>query len=340
MKTAVLLINLGTPNALDLKSMKTYLAEFLMDGRVLKIPKALRWILVNLIIVPFRARANLKNYGKIWMKEGSPLMVYANRLSEGIKAFFDGKYAVEVAMRYQEPSIDGKISQLVRQGYTRIVVVPLYPQYASATTGSVAESVCLSLQKKWHVPSVEFMAPFYHDELYLDAVAKVSAKYLREPFDHYVFSYHGLPVKHLQIGETGAKHCKGNDRCCLKKTDANAFCYRAQCVRTTRGLVAKLKLDPKKVTTCFQSRFGNDPWIQPFTTEVLVRLAKKKKKRVAVLCPAFVADCIETLEEINIGEKENFIEAGGENLTMIPCLNDSPVWIENLGLMLRRRFQL
>ena len=340
--SAVVLVNLGTPPDTSLKSLRVYLREFLMDPRVINLPYLNRWLLVNGIIAPMRPFKIKKNYEKIWMKEGSPLKVYTESLTHALQAEFDrelGDQSPEViyAMRYGQPSIAYTTKKLAKQGITDVLIVPLYPQYASATIGSVYDAFFKQLRKLWHVPTTRGVRPFYNDPLFIEAAAEQAKPFMNNSYDAYLFSYHSLPSNHLTIGETGKNHCKMEDGCCGQSSPDNRFCYRAQCLTTTRLIAQALGVDPKKVLTSFQSRLGYSQWILPYTTNLIHELPKKGVKKLLVFSPSFVTDCIETLEEIGHTEKHNFLAQGGEVFDLVPCVNASPLWVKNFCTLLAKQ---
>lgn len=336
-KTGLLLINLGTPSAPTPEAVRSYLREFLSDPRVISIPGPLRWLLVNLVIAPFRAPKSAEAYRSIWTDRGSPLLVHSQDLAEKMRARLDAlseergapKVHVELAMRYGTPGIPGALEKMRRQGVGRIVVFPLYPHYASSTTGSSAERVLEVAKAEWAMPALAFVPAFYDHPRFLDAVVEAGRE-AHEAFapDHVLFSYHGLPEEHVTMCDPTGQHCLKSDACCDAVVEADAFCYRAQCVATTRGLVERLGLGEDDWSFSFQSRLGRQPWLKPYTDDVLVEIAGRGKKRLAVYCPAFVADCLETLEEIGIRARADFRAAGGEDLKLMPCLNAHDAWVE------------
>jgi ferrochelatase len=333
MKSGVLLINLGTPAAPRTGEVRRYLREFLSDPRVIDIAAPLRWLLVNAVIAPFRAPRSARAYAKIWSARGSPLLFNGLDLRDSLRERLG--VPVELAMRYGEPSIAAGLEALARAGCERLVLAPLYPQYASSSTGSSLEHAYTRASEHWRTPGIDALLAFYDDPRFLDAVAAVGRPVLAEfrP-DHVLFSYHGLPERHCARTDLSGAHCLKRPDCCERIVEANRNCYRAQCFATTRGLCERLGLDERNSTTTFQSRLGRTPWIRPFTDEELVRLAQRGVKRLAVFCPSFVADCLETLEEIGLRARDDFRAAGGSELVLVPSLNSHPAWVEGLGAML------
>lgn len=336
-KIGVLVINLGTPASCEVSDVRSYLKEFLSDPRVLDINPIVRWLLLNLIILRTRPAKSAEAYKTVWTDRGSPLMFHGDDLVEKLRTRMPA-HTIRLAMRYGNPSIKDMMQKLILEdGVDRIVIVPLYPQYASSTTGTVLEEVYRTAAGPWNTPSIQVLAPFYNDERYIQALVKVYQDHIDDfDPDHILFSYHGLPIRHVEKSDPTGKHCYKNPKtCCDKICPANQHCYRAQCYATTRQFVARMKLKEGTWSTAFQSRLGKDPWIQPYTDDTLEKLAKDGVKRLAVLCPAFVADCLETLEEIGEEGREEFKHAGGDDLKLIPCLNAEDVWADTLSAMLQ-----
>jgi ferrochelatase len=306
------------------------LRQFLSDPRVLDMPGPLRWLLLNLIILPFRPRRSAEAYSLIWTDAGSPLIVHGRALVEALRQRLS--MPVELAMRYGEPSISGALQTLTEQGAQRIVVVVLYPHYASATTGSTLEEIYAWAAAQTAVPALSVIDPYYDDALYIQAMAHVAGPLLEDfGADHVLFSYHGLPERQIQKADASGDHCLASPDCCAAIGRANRNCYKAHCHATSRALAAALVLPDDWHTTSFQSRLGRVPWIRPYTDEVLEELARQGVRRLAVLTPSFTADCLETLEEIGMRGKEIFKAAGGEEFLLVPCLNAEPVWADALA---------
>lgn len=330
-KKGVLLVQLGTPDAAATPEVQRYLTEFLMDGRVMDIPYLSRTLLVKGIIVPRRAANSAATYKTIWDENtGSPLMYYSLLQKEMLQAELGEEYHVELAMRYQNPSIESALKKMEGMLLESIKVVPLFPQYASATTGSVIEKV-MEIMRKWqYFPNVSFVNSYCENEDMVAVFAENGKKHNIDEFDHILFSYHGLPVRQLgKVDPTGELKCPdaGCDTC---RKELNTFCYLSQCYATTRAISSKLGLAPDRFTVCFQSRLGKTPWIQPYTSDVLHDLAQKGVKKLLVFSPAFVADCIETLDEIQVEYADEFKALGGEEVVMVESLNDNPRWIASL----------
>ena len=329
-KKGVLLVNLGTPDSPSVADVRKYLNEFLMDERVIDINPINRTLLVKGIIVPFRGPKSAKIYKEVWTENGSPLLYFSVRAKELLQERMGKEYIVELAMRYQSPSIERALKSLQDQQVEEIRVVPLFPQYASASTGSVIQKV-MKLVSQWQtIPNISFVNSFHDNEGMLNVFAENALKYQPESFDHILFSFHGLPERQLSKADHSEKYCLQVPNCCDRFNEVNRFCYSAQCHHTARLLAEKLNIPKERYTICFQSRLGNSPWKKPYTIEVLEELAKKGAKRLLVLSPAFVADCLETNYEIAREYNEEFQKWGGEKIQLVESLNDNPKWIEAL----------
>ncbi len=325
----VLLINLGTPKEPTTKEVRRYLRQFLSDPRVIDINAVGRWLLVNLIICTFRSPKSAAAYRKIWTERGSPLLYHTQDLGRAVAERLGEGYAVEIGMRYGEPSIERALQRLFDRGVREIRILPLYPQYSSSATGSTQEEVFRVAKGMWNIPPLQFLLPFFDHPGFIRAFTEVGQSKIREfRADHILFSFHGLPERQILKGDVGGGHCLKRPDCCDKIIPANGLCYRAHCYATARALSAALGLGGEQYSVCFQSRLGRTPWIKPFTDQVIAELAKAGKRRLAVYCPAFVADCLETLEEIGMRAREQFRSLGGENLLLIPSLNAHPAWVE------------
>ena len=321
-----LLINLGSPDSPDTKDVKRYLGEFLMDERVIDLPKALRTFLVKGIILNTRPKKSAKAYKKIWWEEGSPLIVLSKRLQEAVKR----KVSVPMglAMRYGSPSIEQGIKSLVDQGVDEIMLIPLYPQFAMATTETILVLAEEIKNKKY--PKLEFtiLPPFYNHSDYIRVLSQSILEDLKDKkWEHLLFSYHGIPERHIRKSDITKSHCKIDKSCCQTASKAHQYCYRHQCYETTRQVAEYLELKEGTYSTSFQSRLGVDPWLQPYTDQTVARFAKKGIKNMAIVTPAFVSDCLETLEEIGMEAREDFEEKGGEELHVIPCINTRTDWV-------------
>ncbi len=326
---AILLVNLGSPDSPEVADVKKYLDEFLMDENVIDVPYLLRALIVKGFILPFRPKKSAAAYRSIWWKEGSPLIVISKQLHEKFQAKVS--CPVALAMRYGNPSIEYSLKNLLQKypEINEIKLVPLYPHYAMASTKTVIDQTKLVIERNgWNI-SLQILESFYNDSGYIDALCQVIQPYLSK-HDHFLFSYHGLPERHVKKTDTTQRHCLQVDNCCAVKSEAHRFCYRHQSFETTRLVVEKLGLKEGQYSQSFQSRLGQDAWLKPFTEPELERLAKQGIKKIAVVCPAFVSDCLETLEEIAVRGKEVFKEAGGDDLVLIPCLNDRDDWVDAL----------
>jgi protoporphyrin/coproporphyrin ferrochelatase len=333
-KTAVLLLNVGSPDAPTAAAVRRYLRTFLDDPRVVDLPAILRKPLVHLLIAPLRAPISAKKYREIWTEHGSPLLVYTEAQVAGLRARLVG-VPVIYAMRNGNPSIPDVVARLLADAVTEIVVVPLFPQYASASAGTAVNEFYRVLSRYAYLPAVRVIPPFFDDPGYLNAVAACIRRRLAETAaDYLLFSYHGLPVRQL----TTAARTSGGDcrlaECCDKVHSGNHACYRAQCFATSRALAARLP--GLKSTTAFQSRLKGAQWMQPYTAQTAVALAREGVRRLAVVCPSFVTDCLETVSEIGLELREDFVRAGGEELVLVPCLNDDSAWLDTLAMLARR----
>ena len=327
----LLLVNLGTPDAPRTPDVRRYLREFLSDPRVFDMHPAKRGLILNLFILPFRPRQSAEAYRKIWTERGSPLLFHGEDLAAKLRRRLGPEVPIALGMRYQSPSIASALGSLCRAGTDRIVVVPLFPQYSSAAWGSAVEKVFDEAGRLWNVPALEVVPPFYDHPAYLDAVAAV-ARDAGAGFeaDYTLMSFHGLPERQVTKSDrSGGGHCL-REGCCATIVEANRYCYRAQCFATARGIAERLGLAEGQWEVTFQSRLGGDPWIRPFTDERVLELARDGVGRVAVLSPAFVADCLETLEELAIRAREDFAANGGGELRLIPSLNSEEVWVDAL----------
>ncbi len=328
-QTGILLVNLGTPDSPAPKDVFRYLNEFLTDERVIDIPWLPRQLLVRGVIVPFRYRQSARSYKEIWTDKGSPLKVHGYALRNGLQDAFGDDYYVDIAMRYQNPSIESVLNKMLAKGVQKLIVVPLFPHYASATTGSVHQKIMELLSQRQVVPEVTFIQQFPTHPALIRAFAAIGKTYEPETYDHVLFSFHGLPQRHIRKANPGT-HCFATKQCCQTWGEDNHACYSAQCHATAREIANELCLPEQQYSISFQSRLGKDPWVEPFTSQVIENLAREGKKRVLVFCPAFVADCLETIFEIEVENRLEFQKYGGETLTLVEGLNSHPVWIEGL----------
>ena len=336
-RRGVLLVNLGTPDSPEVGDVRRYLRQFLSDPRVIDIPAVPRWLLLNLVILPFRPHKSAAAYAQVWTEAGSPLLVHGRALRDGVAAALGDEAVVELAMRYGQPSIPAALDRLIAADVAAIDVLPLFPQCSSAATGSALEAVSDALSQRADRPRVRTHGAFYEDPAFVAAFAGVARRHLSafRP-DHVLFSYHGLPERQVRAADRSGSHCLASGDCCERIAAANRDCYRAQCFATTRALAAALDLAADAHSLSFQSRLGRTPWIRPYTDERLPELAAAGVKRLAVLCPAFVADCLETLEEIGIRGREQWLGLGGEELRLVPSLNADPAWVEAVAGWVRR----
>ena len=332
---ALLLVNLGSPASSEVAEVRKYLDQFLMDPYVVDLPWPLRRLLVSLILLK-RPKASAHAYEQVWSAQGSPLLVHSRALCEAIRPLWpDGP--VELAMRYGQPSIESALRRLHEQGIGEVLLAPLYPQFAQSTTTTVLEEArALIARHRWPM-QLKSLPAFYAEPVYLEALVRSAAPYLAQGFDHLLLSFHGLPERHLHRSDPTGGHCLASADCCQKAQGAVLDrCYRAQCMHTAQGFAGKAGLTPAQWSVSFQSRMGRAKWIEPYTEQRLDELAAAGVKRLLVICPAFVADCLETLEEIGQRGREQFIAAGGEDLVLIPCLNAQPHWALALAQLLRQ----
>lgn len=326
-KTGVLLVNLGTPDAPTRGAVYRYLKEFLMDGRVVDVNPVLRTLLVKGIIAPFRSGQSAKLYKELWTEEGSPLKVFGEILNDQMQDELGPDYIVRLAMRYQSPSIKSVLKEMMEHDLKEIIVMPLFPQYASATTGSVHEEVMRIVSKEQIIPDIKFINSYYDHPAFIKAFVARGKEHNIEEYDHILFSYHGLPKRQLRKADK-CDHCFKVENCCETISTKNQYCYSAQCYATTEAIAKELNLSKDKYSVCFQSRLGRDPWLEPYTSDMLKERYEKGDKRILVFCPAFVADCLETTIEISDEYAEEFEEMGGEHLGLVTGLNDHPLWIQ------------
>ena len=333
-KKGVLLVNLGTPDSAKVPDVRKYLDQFLMDERVVDISKFSRTLLVKGIIVPFRSPKTAKLYREIWSENGSPLLYHSINQANMLQAKLGDDYQVELAMRYQTPSVAEALHRLKDNLVESIQVIPMFPQYASASSGSVIQLV-MEIVSKWQtVPPISFVNSFHDNEKIIKIFAENGRKHGLENFDHILFSFHGLPQRQLKKCDHTGNYCLKVENCCDNFNDTNKYCYSAQCHHTAKLIAEELKLDKANYTVCYQSRLGKDPWVQPYTTDTLKRLASEGKKKLLVFSPAFVADCLETLYEITVEYHDEFIGLGGESVQLVESLNDNPLFIDALQEMI------
>jgi ferrochelatase len=329
-KRGVLLMNLGSPDSTAVKDVRKYLNQFLMDGRVIDKPYILRALLVQGIIVPFRAPKSAEAYETIWTDEGSPLIVLSRKLRDAVQLLIHEP--VEITMRYGNPTPETAFENLLARlpDMDEVLAVPLYPHYAMSSFETAVEYVKKVHRKKKYKFSLNFLKPYYNRPDYIEALADNMRPYLRQDFDQILFSYHGVPARHIIKSDITGSHCLQSPDCCSTPSAAHQYCYRHQCITTTRLVTEKLDIAESKYSISFQSRLGKG-WLEPFTDIRLEQMPKEGIKKLLIICPAFVSDCLETLEEIEIRGRETFMEAGGEAYTMIPCLNLNPLWVKALS---------
>lgn len=330
MKKGVLLVNLGTPNEPTKKGLRTYLNQFLTDRRVIDMKWPFRYALFQGIIVPIRSGKVSKLYQKLWMEEGSPLKVYGQRVADGVQKQLGDGYQVELAMRYQNPSIESALKRMRENYVTDITIFPLFPQYASATTGSVFEEVMNLMRMREQLPGLRFISSYYDHPEIIDIYSKNAKQYDLDVYDHFIFSFHGVPERYLKKEN---EYCKCDGNCCKSIVPENNLCYSSQCHATAFAIAKELGISEDKFTVSYQSRFGPEKWLQPYTDKVLEHQVEKGNKKILVFSPAFVADCLETTIEIDYEYKEEFMEAGGERLDLVASLNDDPAWIKFIANM-------
>lgn len=333
-KTGILLVNLGSPDTYEPADVKVYLREFLMDKRVIDAPEIIRKMIVEGAILPFRPKESGEAYESIWWEDGSPLIVISENVISKLKKRLGDDVPISLGMRYGNPSIKKGVDDLLAKNpdLEEIFLIPLYPQYAMATSETVIEKAKDVIVEHYPHIKMKIKDAFYNDPLYVKALGESIRPYLTYDIDHLLFSYHGVPERHIKRRDITGDHCLKNKDCCNVASPAHTFCYRHQDIMTTKNAAEYLNLDDMDFTysVAFQSKLGVDPWLTPATDKELERLAEEGKKKVAVACPAFISDCIETLEEIGIRGEEEFQEAGGEELVLIPCLNDNDLWIDAL----------
>ncbi len=328
-RSAVLLVNLGSPASPSVPDVREYLREFLSDPRVIDGPPLLRWFVVNCCVLPFRPKNSAEAYHSIWTAEGSPLLVSSHRLREKLQESVH--MPVALAMRYGEPSIPSVVAGLARGKIDHIFLIPLYPHYAMSSFESVVVRVRECLAELAPHVQLTVQPPFFEEPQYIKALAESTRPWLDRGFDHLLASYHGVPERHLRKTDPTGRHCLASADCCEGANPVHAVCYRAQTLRTTRAFALAAGLPPDRVSISYQSRLGRDPWLTPYTDFELARLAQSGVRRLLVICPAFVSDCLETLEEIRIRGRETFLAAGGSEFEQIPCLNEHPAWIQALA---------
>ena len=328
MKQGIVLMNLGSPDSTEVKDVKRYLNEFLMDERVIDSPYLFRLLLVKGIIVPFRASKSAEAYKTIWTKEGSPLIVITKELQQSLQKQLDEP--VEIAMRYGNPTPQNAYNNLLKiiPGLEEVILMPLYPHYAMSSYETAVEYMKEVHKKNKYSFKLITVKPYYNNEDYIHALSESIRPHLQKDFDKLLFSYHGVPERHILKGDITDNHCLKTSGCCETDSPAHQYCYRHQCFQTTTLVTKALQIPKQKFEVSFQSRLGRDKWLTPYSAQRLSELPKEGAKKILVTCPAFVSDCLETLEEIAEQGKEIFLHAGGESFTVIPCLNTHPLWVK------------
>ena len=337
-KKGVLLLNLGSADSTSVADVRKYLREFLMDGRVLDAPFPIRWFVVHALILPTRPRESAEAYSEVWLPEGSPLIVTSQQQADVLQKQLDD-IPVELAMRYQNPSIEDAVDRLLAEGIEQVVILPLFPHYAMSSYESALVKAEKVMAKKAPQVEIEVVPPFYDDFEFIDSMVASSSDYLSEGYDHILFSFHGLPERHLRKSDPTGEHCLSCENCCGGDHPAHETCYRAQCYKTVEAYAKRAGVPKEQYSVSFQSRLGRDPWLKPYTDFMVRDLAKQGVKKLLVMCPAFVADCLETIEEIGMRAKEDFVEAGGDEMILVPCVNEHPRWLEGMETLTRRHLE-
>lgn len=325
----VLLVNLGSPDSPSVPAVRRYLREFLMDGRVLDAPWPIRYFVVNAMILPFRPKQSAEAYESIWQSDGSPLIQISRRVQAQLQQRIN--LPVELGMRYGNPSIAQALQSLARQGRNRCLLIPLFPHYAMSSYETAVERVRALARSQHPGMQLSVQPPYYRRPDYIGALAASAEELLSRDYDHLLFSFHGIPERHLKKSDPTRRHCLQSPDCCETPNPAHPTCYRAQCLATVKAFVERTRVT--RYSVAFQSRLGRDPWLSPYTDQEIERLARSGVRRLLVMCPAFVSDCLETLEEIGMRGRTSFLEAGGQAFDLIPCLNEHPAWIDTLTQM-------
>ncbi len=332
-RQAVLLVNLGSPDSTSVRDVRSYLDEFLSDDRVLDRPKLIQQFVLKCFILPRRPIRAAHAYRKIWRPEGSPLMVIGRQVQESLAERLE--IPVHLAMRYGNPSIPDTIAELAREGTDELNLIPLYPHYAMSSYETVVARVREVAGEQAPNLKITTLQPFYEQPGYIEALYQSARPFLEKEHDHLLFSYHGIPLRHLRKADSSKHHCTMFKDCCTSCSPARSTCYKAQCLQTTAAFVQRAGLTPDRWSVSFQSRLAGEPWLEPYTDHELERFGKSGIKRILVITPAFVSDCLETLEEIAMAGRDTFIESGGREFTHIPCLNNHPEWIRFLEAQIR-----
>ena len=332
MKRGVLLVNLGSPDSPSVPAVRRYLREFLMDGRVLDVNWLLRFCIVHFAILPSRPKQSAEAYAKIWTPAGSPLVAISRQVQTRLQERVS--LPIALAMRYQNPSIPDAVRRLAEQGVDEVLVIPLFPHYAMSSFETAVERVKEVAARAAPGMRLQVQPPCFARPDYITALVASARKQLDAGFDHLLFSFHGLPERHLRKSDPTKCHCLATPDCCERPSPAHATCYRAQCFQTVAAFARQAGIPREKYSVAFQSRLGRTPWLQPYTDLELVALPRRGIRRLLVICPAFVSDCLETIEEIGLRGRETFLEAGGGEFGLIPCLNEHPLWVSALENMI------
>jgi ferrochelatase len=333
MSKGVLLVNLGSPDSPSVPDVRRYLNEFLMDSRVIDVAWPIRRFIVGTILIN-RPKETGHAYEKIWLREGSPLVVTSKNVLKELQPRV--KMPIELAMRYQNPTIELGLRNLTGQGVDDLLLIPLFPHYAMSSFETAVERVKELARKIAPKMRITIQPPFYKDVDFIGALVSSAEEYLKNDYDYLLFSYHGLPERQIKKTDPTGSHCLMSENCCEAASPAHATCYRAQCFQTTQAFVQKAGVPAGKYSTSFQSRLGKDPWLKPYTDIEFEQLATQGVKKLLVICPAFVSDCLETIEEIGIRGRDTFVQAGGKELSRIPCLNEHPLWVKALENMVTK----
>lgn len=334
-RKGLLLINTGSPNSPAKRDIRAYLRQFLSDPRVMTMPAVIRWLLLNLYILPFRPGQIEEKYAGIWDGSSFPLLKYGYRLKEKVQGLLGEDFAVRLAMRYGNPSLETVLEEMRQLNIKELHILPLFPQYASATTGSAIEKI-ISIIRPWSViPGLRIHPPFFEHPSFIESWAEIGGEYYSDDFEHVLFSFHGLPESHILDADVSRKYCLSSNECCDTLTGVNQHCYRAQCRRTADLIAGKLDIPVEKYSFSFQSRLGRTKWIEPYTSDHLRALGSRGITRLLVFCPSFVADCLETTEEIGTEARKEFMESGGRKYVLVPSLNDRDSWAEAVVRMIR-----
>lgn len=335
MKRGIVLMNLGSPDSVSVKDVRRYLNEFLMDERVIDKPYLFRKVLVSGIIVPFRAPKSAEAYKSIWTPKGSPLIEFTRQLQNALQQ--QTSAPVEIAMRYGNPSVKSAYDKLQNNisGLEEVIAIPMYPHYAMSSYETAVEYARKIHSKNKYPFKLTIVKPFYNHPYYINALSESLRPWIAQPYDHILFSYHGIPERHVIKTDTTGAHCLKVNDCCTVNSAAHATCYRHQIITTTKMVAEKLQIPVGKFSFSFQSRLGRDEWLKPYTAKRFEEMPLAGIKKLLIVCPAFVADCLETLEEIAVEGRDSFVQSGGESLTLIPCLNTYPLWVETLATWIK-----